>query len=154
VSIRQLQPTVCNLNETGNASENNEVISPKLRDDKDANIKHLNDNKSQNDNICFKSDEYDSDCSLGSLNSLYLRLKDNSKILDYSTKQLQPDICKLSKTNSYFGNDKVTKTKTTEKIMAYDKIEDTKPIMKLNPTLFYGKQVMSLHLKYDLSLLL
>lgn len=154
VSIRQLQPTVCNLNETGNASENNEVLSTKIKDDKDTNIKHLNDNKFQNDNICFKSDEYDSDCSLGSLNSLYLRLKDNSKILDYSMKQLQPDICKLSKTNSSPGNNKVTKTKTTEKITAYDKTEDTKPIMKLNTTLFYGKQVMSMHLKYDLSLLL
>jgi len=147
VSIQQLQPTVYNSNETDSASENNEVSSPKSKNDKDAHISHLNDSKSQNDNICLESDEYDSDCSLGSLNSLYLRLKDNYKILDYSTKQLQPAICNMSKTNSSPGNNKVTKPKTSEKIMAYNKTEDTKPIIKLNTTLFYGKQVMSMHIK-------
>jgi len=150
VSIQQLQPTAYNFNETDSAFENNEVPSPKSKNDKDANINHLNDSKSQNDIICLESDEYDSDCSLGSLNSLYLRLKDNSKILDYSTKQLQPVLCKLSKTNSSPGNNKVTKTTNSEKIMAYDKIEDTKPIMKLSTTLFYGKQVMSIHIKNNL----
>eukprot|EP00102_Acyrthosiphon_pisum_P021250 XP_016658460.1 PREDICTED: uncharacterized protein LOC107883284 [Acyrthosiphon pisum] len=151
VSIQQLQPTVCNFNETDSASENNGVPIPEPKNDKDANINHLNDTKSQNDNICLESDEYDSDCSLGSLNSLYLRLKDNSKILDYSRKQLQPAICKLSKTNSSPGNNKVTKTKTSEKIIAYDKTEDTKPIMKLNTTLFYGKQKLTSQLFTRLS---
>jgi len=147
VSIQQLQPTVCNFDEIDSASENNEVPLPKPKNDKDANINYLKDTKSQNDNIYLESEEYDSDCSLGSLNSLYLRLKDNSKILDYSAKQLQPAICRLSKTNSSPGNNKVTKTKTSEKVITYNKTEDTKPIMKLNTTLFYGKQVMSVHIK-------
>jgi len=123
------------------------VPSPELKDYKHVFINHSNESPSQNDIICLESDEYDSDCSLGSLNSLYLRLKDNSKNLNYSTKQLQPAICKLNKINSSPGNNKVTKTKTSEKIMAYDKTENTKPIMKLNTTLFYGKQVMSIHKK-------
>lgn len=152
-SIQQLQNTVYNLSETDCASGNNEVPSLKPKNDKVANINHSNDNKSQYDNIYVESDEYDSDCSLGSLTSLYLRLKKNSKILNsynidrVSTKQLQPTICKLSKDDSTPGNNKVTKTKTSEKRTAYDTTEDTKPIMKLNTTLFYGKQVMCMNTK-------
>lgn len=151
VSVQQLQPAVCNLSEADCTSENNEVLPLKPKNEKDANINHLNDNNSQNDNICLESEEYDSDCSLGSLNSLYLRSKDNSKIFNFNktdrviTKQLQPAICKLSKTDSSPGNNKVLKIKTSEKTMTYDKTEDTKPIMKLNTTLFYGKQVMSIY---------
>jgi len=153
-SIQQLQPTVYNLSETDCcASGNNEVSSLKIKNDKYVNINHSNDGKSQNYNIYIDSDEYDSDCSLGSLNSLYLGLKNKSKILNLyttdrvSTKQLQLAICKLSNADSSPGNNKVTKTKTSEKIMAYDKTKDTKPIMKLNTTLFYGKQVMGMNIK-------
>ncbi|KAL5237470.1 hypothetical protein ACI65C_004880 [Semiaphis heraclei] len=146
ISIQQLQHTECNLSETNSGSGNNEVPLSKPNNFKVANINHLTDNKYQNDNICLESDEYDSDCSLGSLNSLYFRLKDNSKILNsnkadiVSMKQLQPAICKLSKVDSLSGNNKVMKTKSSKKITAYDKTEDTKPIMKLNTSLFYGKQ--------------
>jgi len=129
----------------------NIVLSPTgSKDYKHAYINHPNKNPSQNDNICHESDEYDSDCSLGSLNSLYLRLKNNSKIIDLNItdrvgkKQLQSTICKLStnSTDSFPENNNAEET--NKQIMAYDKIENTKPIKKLNTTLFYGKQVMSI----------
>lgn len=137
--------------ELNNENMNCIVLSPKPKDYEHAYIYHPNTNSSQNDNIYVESDEYDSDCSLGSFNSLYLRLKDNSKTLNLNetdrvnSKQSNSTICKWSKTDSSTRNNIVNKTNTVENIMTVDKTQDSKPITKLNTSLFYGQQVIDIH---------
>ncbi|KAE9522409.1 hypothetical protein AGLY_017196 [Aphis glycines] len=110
-----------NVDSEHNKKNMNSVIpSPtKLEDYKHAYINHLNENSFMDDNICRESDEsdeYDSDCSLGSLNSLYLRLKSTSKVIDLNitdrvgTKQLQP-IFNLNKTDGTPGNSEIASFK-------------------------------------------
>lgn len=155
-----------NVDSKHNKKNMNSVIPSQtgLDDYKHAYINHPNENPFINDNICRESDEsdesdeYDSDCSLGSLNSLYLRLKNNSKAIDLNTtdrvctKQLQPAICKLSKTDSFPEKNDAKETNTSKKIMTYDKTEHTKPT-KLSTNIFYGKQVMSIMYKKNYLLL-
>lgn len=137
VGAKQLQP-ICKLSKTDGTPGNCEIASSKPKTDKHVNISH------SNDNICCESDEYDTDCSLRSSSSLCLKLKNCSTINKVGTKQLQATICKLSKTDSFSENNDAKETNTSKQIMAYDKTEHTKPIMKLSTTMFYGKQVMSI----------
>lgn len=96
-----------------------------LKDDKQVNYSHSNELLLRNDSICVESDDYDSDCSLGSMNSLYLKLK--NRVNKKPIKNENSDPSKLTKC---FKNNIITKTK------------NEKPIKILNTKNFYGKQVI------------
>lgn len=101
-------------------------------------------NLSSDNSIYFDSDEdeYDSDCSLDSLESLYLRLKESPKRMRVTNKnmvQSNDNINYPSKT--YHKKNIVIKTQTTEKQNVSDKNKNVNSIKKLNAISFYGKQV-------------
>lgn len=108
--------------------------------------KYSKDESLPNDgNDLLESDEYDydSDCSLGSTNSLYLRLKDdriyqNSK---RNIKHLQQRNNNFYKTDEMTTNTIVTSTRILEVRQFNGNIKYAKSVGKLNAVFFYGKQV-------------
>lgn len=104
-----------------------------LGDDKEDNYSHSNKNVSYDNN---ESDEYDydSDCSLGSLNSVYFNIKNNFKF----KRQLLNQNSNLNKT-SRISRNIVTKTQVTRKNKF--KIKNVNSIKKLSTISFYGKPV-------------
>lgn len=124
-----------------------------LNDDKKAksfSSEHL----SFKDNDGFDSDvnDYDSDCSLGSVNSLYLSLKDNSKRkrFDGPSEMIKnqfsdefSDLIKINRT-PLRNNNLSTGIEHTEKIMISDNIKDKNKKKEIDIFTFYGKQVIKI----------
>lgn len=100
-----------------------------------------NDLSLDNNNSSEMSDEYDydSDCSLGSANSLYLNLNKGSTF-SCLNKTDTVDKNQLQNKNGYFCEKDTTK----KRLMTN---EGSRKEMKLNPISFYGKQVIKFSLK-------
>lgn len=96
-----------------------------FEDDKQVHYSHSNELLLRNHSVCVESDDYDSDCSLGSMNSLYMKLKD--RVNENSIKKENSVSSKLSKC---LKNNIIPKTK------------NEKPLQILNTYNFYGKQVI------------
>lgn len=96
----------------------------------------------------FESDEsaYDSDCSLGSMNSLYLVLNDSYKLSNLHETNSANEKCVLHEIEDTSKIVKISESKTisspriSEKRRLKDK-NDKKPAKKITTIRFYGNQV-------------
>lgn len=107
---------------------------------------------SLDDSIGFESDvdDYDSDCSLGSMNFLYLSLTNKSKRQHFNKtntiikKQFSDetnDLIQINKT-PLRNNNLATEIKYAKKIMISDHTKDERRKKKMDTSMFYGKQVI------------
>lgn len=100
---------------------------------------------SKDDNDLLESDEYDydSDCSLGSMNSLYLCLKDDRTFQNSkgNIKQLQQRNTDFNKTDHISTNTMITRTRISKVGQFNDDIKDVKLVEKFYTISFYGKKV-------------
>lgn len=114
-------------------------------DDIQANYSKTNEHLFSSEDDFTESDEcdYDSDCSLGSMNSLYLNLKKNCKFLHSNEtnkakeEQLKKETNHMNKSVKVQKMNKLTTIRILEKENICDKFKN------LNTACFYGKQVMN-----------
>lgn len=101
------------------------------------------DSLSKDDNDFFESDEYDSDCSLGSMNSLYLHFKRKRSFQNSrgNEKQLQYGNTNFSKTDDIATNNTATRTHVLEVKQFNNNVKNPKLVENLSTVFFYGKQV-------------
>lgn len=116
-------------------------------DNEQVNYPHPNEISSQ-DKVGYESDElvYDSDCSLGSTNSLYLLLKNGSSNLHGKNSENKKCLPHETKDASKIVNTCTSKSKTIFKswILENRRLRteiDKKPIKEITTMRFYGKQV-------------
>lgn len=130
------------------------VRFPTLHDDElDYNFRSNENQSSRDDNVCLESkieDDYDSDCSLGSLNSLYLslekkydRFQDLNNTDGANRTQLENQNGHGSESTRTPGNDLIaTEHIAIDTAMFYNKIKKENPTTELNASDYYGKQVI------------
>lgn len=123
------------------------VPLPIQKYDKHANSLNTAENISKDDDVGQESDEfdYDSDCSLGSMNSLYLSLKEGPNHL-YLNESNEINMVQLKNENSILNEvHKISEYKIVLKNQILEKQKgckiDIKSEKKLNTTIFYGKKV-------------
>lgn len=95
-------------------------------------------------NVCLESDEsdYHSDCSLGSLNSLYLNLKYKRSDLNGTNGTTPLQNRNIDRTP---GTNVVARTRTATSRKFHNRAKYEKPTTKLNAFYFYGMQVNILY---------
>lgn len=123
------------------------VPLPIVIDNEQVNYPHYNEFVTQDD-VCFESNEsaYNSDCSLGSMNSLFMVLKDNYRLTNLHVTNrankecLQHETKDTSKINKTSGNKINPRTRIPENKKCKVKI-NKKPTKKITTICFYGQQV-------------
>jgi hypothetical protein len=120
---------------------------PIVIDNEQVNYSHCNEIISQDD-ICFESDEsaYSSDCSLESINSLYMVLNDKYRLTNLHVANRANNECLLHDTKDTSKIVKTSRNKIISSTQISEKKEinvktDRKPIKKITTICFYGKQV-------------
>jgi len=126
------------------------VPLPTQDDDIHDSSSYSNENVSWNDRVYLESDEddYNSDCSLGSLNSLYLSLKDGYELTNLNNTNGEANKTQLRGQNSDTSRiDETPENNIVARIHIpingkfHNAIKDGKPPTKLKAIYFYGKQV-------------
>lgn len=124
------------------------VPLPALKNGEKSYYFYSTENMSYDHIVCQELDEYDydSDCSLGSMNNLYLSLKEDPDHLRLNEKNEKNSVKLNNENNILNETGKISehniflKNQILKKQKVYNKI-DTKPGKTLNTTIFYGKTV-------------
>lgn len=109
---------------------------------------HSDENPFLDENICDESEnnDYDSDCSLGSMNSLYLNLKKIPKCNNESERVNQKYFYNNNLSKASLSSEKIDlKIYVSKEKRFYDKIKDNNLAKKLNTSRFYGQRVIINH---------